>query len=240
MEGERLGGLGEQRHDRGDAQQGRALVERRLVQDVLVAVVEPGGLRQQAHERDEGQDPRREVGRGEERDDDERAAEGEHVRGQQREAPERVAAADARGRPDLVEERARGRQGDRVEAGVLHRAPVLAPTCRLVRRCACGSPRTAPPSRGTPSSTGHRREDPAAVPDEPREPVPDVGLRALAVVLGGPGEPVGVRQVQRPALARERPVRGPQTGDLALLRRLEPEQAPLGDLAPGRRPRQLR
>ena len=177
VEGEGLGGLGEQRDDRGDAQQRRALVERRLVQDVLVAVVEPGGLRQQAHERDERQDPRRQVGRGEERDDDERAAQGEHVRGQQREAPERVATADARGRPTSSRNGlggARGTGSRRVSSIALRSGSY--PQARASVRLRQPSYRAAVPRNALSTAIGVKTRLRYRTSPENRYPTSDCGL----------------------------------------------------------------
>ena len=90
---QRLNGFDDDGEQRRDREQRGSLVERGLVQDELVAVVQPTGLGQKRVERQQRDGPDREGRAAQLSHDQHRRADGEHVRSHQAKARHKLAAA---------------------------------------------------------------------------------------------------------------------------------------------------
>ena len=103
LEFEDLNALDDQNRDRGHGDQRRGLVERGLVEDELVPVIEPGHLREQRVERQKRQDPQRHPRATQHRDDEQRRGDGDHVGSDERQAPHHLAPVRPPRKLELIE-----------------------------------------------------------------------------------------------------------------------------------------
>ena len=159
---EGLHALDHQREDRRCRHEDRGLVERRLVQDELVPVVQPGHLREQHVEGKEHQRPDREGRSADGGHDEHRARAGDHVGGGQAHSGGHLAAPRRLGQRELLRLDVRGREPSHRPAGqarLSHREPM----CTDLR---CKPPVGAP---------GDRPRRPRLQPGGP--PAPQLGGR---------------------------------------------------------------